>query len=371
MARRSRGDGSVFYDAARGCWVGQVDAGRDPQTGRRRRPKVSAPTKDECKELVRRLLEEKRKTGTVARRDTTVETVVRARLDNPPERVKSPVSQRVHEAHGARIIAALGKRRLVKLTPGDVDQFLRQMADAGYAAKTIADTRRLLADAIRRAERDGLVGRNAAALAELPAAGVKKSRAMTLAQVGALLGSELDPWLRAYVSAGIMCGLRPGELLGLLWEDTDLDERVIRVRRNLKNEQSRRTLVMPAAVAAALRALRAQQAADRLRAGAAWQDSGTVFCREDGSAPSERTAYKRFQAACERAGLGPGWHPHLMRHSFVSVLSAHGVDIDDIADAAGHVNATVTRVVYRHQISDKVARAAAAMDAIFGTGGAS
>ena len=49
MARRSRGDGSVFYDASRGCWVGSVDIGRDPETGRRRRRKVSAPTKTECR----------------------------------------------------------------------------------------------------------------------------------------------------------------------------------------------------------------------------------------------------------------------------------------------------------------------------------
>ena len=33
MARRARGDGSVYYDAARGCWVGSVDIGRNPQTG--------------------------------------------------------------------------------------------------------------------------------------------------------------------------------------------------------------------------------------------------------------------------------------------------------------------------------------------------
>jgi integrase len=44
-----------------------------------------------------------------------------------------------------------------------------------------------------------------------------------------------------------------------------------------------------------------------------------------------------------------------------------GLDIDAIADAAGHVNATVTRTVYRHQIADKVSLAAAAMDQIFGS----
>ena len=55
----------------------------------------------------------------------------------------------------------------------------------------------------------------------------------------------------------------------------------------------------------------------------------------------------------------------------MSLLSAAGVDMEDIADSVGHVNSVVTRTVYRHQISDTVARAAAAMDRIFGAGSAS
>ena len=52
------------------------------------------------------------------------------------------------------------------------------------------------------------------------------------------------------------------------------------------------------------------------------------------------------------------------------MLSDAGVDIEDIADAAGHIDSNVTRTVYRHSINDTVARASAAMDRIFGTGGA-
>lgn len=48
------------------------------------------------------------------------------------------------------------------------------------------------------------------------------------------------------------------------------------------------------------------------------------------------------------------------------MLSDAGVDIEDIAGAAGHVNSSVTRNVYWHQIADKVSKAAAAMDQIFG-----
>ena len=379
MARRSPGDGSVFYDAARGCWVGTVDIGRDPETGRRRRRKVSAPTSSECRAKLDALRDEKRRTGTVGRRDITVETVVRQLLDNPPPSVKSPISLQVRESHGARIIAAIGKKRLAKLTVVEVEQMLRKMVADGYAAKTIADTRALLKDAIRRAERDGQVGRNVAALADLPGGSRKQSKAMTLAQVGQLLGSDLDTWWRAYTTTGIMCGLRPGELLGLRWQDVDFTNRVIRVRSalvngelgELKTERSKRTMVLPIAAAAALRALRTQQAADRLRLGRHYQDADMVFAREDGSPSSRTTVGKGFRSRCEKAGLGPGWHCNELRHTHVSVLSDAGVDMEDIADSVGHVNSNVTRTVYRHQINEKIARAAAAMDRVFGAGGAS
>jgi integrase len=58
--------------------------------------------------------------------------------------------------------------------------------------------------------------------------------------------------------------------------------------------------------------------------------------------------------------------PREQRHSFVSVLSDAGVDIEQIADAVGHVNSTVTKAVYRHQIADEITAVATAMDAVFG-----
>jgi integrase len=50
----------------------------------------------------------------------------------------------------------------------------------------------------------------------------------------------------------------------------------------------------------------------------------------------------------------------------LSTSSNAGVDIEQIADAAGHANSHVTRTVYRHQIADKVSSAAKTMDDIFG-----
>jgi len=53
----------------------------------------------------------------------------------------------------------------------------------------------------------------------------------------------------------------------------------------------------------------------------------------------------------------------------VSIASDSGVSIEDIADAAGHVNPNITRAVYRHQISDTVTRAPAALDRALRAGG--
>ena len=59
-----------------------------------------------------------------------------------------------------------------------------------------------------------------------------------------------------------------------------------------------------------------------------------------------------FIILCDRAGIG-NWTPREQRHTFVSVLSASGVSIEDIAAAVGHVNSTVTKTAYRHQIATR------------------
>jgi integrase len=387
MARRSRrGRGTVFWDAARGSYTGQLSLGRDPQTHRRKRsPKVHAPTEAECWDLLDGLRDELRRTGSVAPRSATVEMILADLLASPPAEWASPLTLRGNADRIARITAALGKAKLQRLTVGQVERMLRDMAAAGSSADGIRRARSLLARAIRRAQRDGLVHRNVAELADVPRGTVRKSKAMTLGQVRALLALDLSPFWRAYIVTALTCGLRPGELGGLRWQDVDLSGATIRVRMclkalpgpdgkrvlvlaGLKTERSRRTMALPRDAAAVLRALKAQQAKDRLRLGTGYADSGLVFAAEHGGPRWPQDVRRQFARLCERAGLGAGWHPHETRHTWVSVLSDAGVDIEDIADAAGHVTSAVTRSTYRHQLADKLTKAPAAMDAILRPG---
>lgn len=383
--RGRRGGGTVFYDDARGCYVGQASYTDD--AGKRHRPKVFGKTAEEAQDKLDELRGEIKKTGTVSPKDLTVKHIMDDLLEHPPSDWKSPLTILGNKNRVKRIVDELGKVKLAKLTVTRIERFLDGLVDKGASTDTIKRSRNLLRLAIRRAQRDHpAIVQNVAALADLPSGTLRKSKAMNLEQIRALLAIELNPFWRAYIATGLMCGLRPGEILGLRWEDVDFDAGVIRVRMclkshpsketgkrvlvllDLKTEQSRRTIQMPRLVAVALRELRTDQARWKLKLGSAYdvRGMGLVFTDRAGSPRWAQDVRRYFKLLCGRAGIGDAWTPREMRHTFVSVLSHSGVDIEHIADAVGHVNSTITKIVYRHQIADEVTVAATAMDSIFG-----
>jgi hypothetical protein len=68
-------------------------------------------------------------------------------------------------------------------------------------------------------------------------------------------------------------------------------------------------------------------------------------------------------------GLTQGTQPRavavVLRHSFVSILSASEVPLEDISQLVGHVSTSVTETVYRHEIRPALTKGATAMDKIF------
>jgi integrase len=133
-----------------------------------------------------------------------------------------------------------------------------------------------------------------------------------------------------------------------------------------KTGKSRRTLALPRRCVDALREHRRLQAVDRLRAGELWQDHVLVFASTVGTPLSANNVIRAFQGLTEKAGLGKGWAPREMRHTFVSVLSAKGVPVESIALLAGHDRTSTTELVYRHELRPALTQGAEVMDRIFG-----
>ena len=87
----------------------------------------------------------------------------------------------------------------------------------------------------------------------------------------------------------VTAGLRIGELLGLRWEDVDLDAGILRVRRTKSQAKSGPTFTAPkngkgrgirltGRAVEALKSHKAAQNAERLKLGDLWEDNGLVFC---------------------------------------------------------------------------------------------
>jgi integrase len=295
------------------------------------------------------------------------------------------------------LLKSIGARKLRDLSAADVRQALATMA-AGYSTAAVSMGHLALKRAIRHAEANDLISRNAAALADTPKGQEgRPSKSLALDQAiavitaaGTLPVMELRPGLKdvrrpaelmhAYIVLSLLAGIRTEEARALRWAHVDLDGdpaatppvpphiavwRSVRAHGETKTERSRRTLALPAAAVQALRAWSASQADERLGAGDGWQDTGLVFTSHLGAALDAANVRKMFKRVCAEAGIGDGWTPRELRTSFVSLMSHQGVSIEEIARLVGHASTRTTEIVYRRELRPVITTGAEIMDQLF------
>jgi integrase len=202
-------------------------------------------------------------------------------------------------------------------------------------------------------------------------------RPVTPEQARRLIDAAADDRHRALYVTALATGLRQGELLGLRWDDVELDAGRLRVRHTLanvkgeltllepKSDRSRRFVMLPETVVTALRAHRTRQKMERLVAGTRWVDSDHVFTTMLGRPMHASTVTHAFQAALERAGL-PRSRFHDLRHAAATFLLAQGMTLEDVKHLLGHSSSTLTSNTYGHVLEQRQREVAAAMDAVLG-----
>jgi integrase len=357
-----------------GGFTGAVSCGFDA-TGRRLRVKrkgkgkTKAQVKDKLREVVDDL-----EAGVTAGLSYTVKDAVNDFLDKGLKGKSKSTVDNYRSLAGNNLIPQIGAIKLKELTADRLDVWIDERAGE-LSTRSLRLVHQILERSIRHAQARDKVRRNVASLITIPEGQAgRPSQAMTLDQAVSLLGtvgSGADFRLSAYVVVSLLTGVRTEEARALHWAEVDLEAgtvavyRSVRAKGDTKTRRSRRVLQMPKKVAAALKEHRKRQAAERLRAGEAWQDHDLVFCRLDGT-PLDRWQVRReFAEITRAAGLGEDWIPRELRHSFVSILSASDVPLEDISQLVGHVSTSVTETVYRHEIRPALTKGAAAMDKIF------
>lgn len=227
--------------------------------------------------------------------------------------------------------------------------------------------------ALGRAVKAGHLVRNVATLVDPPRKAPPRLRPLSGVEVRRLIESTADDRLAALYVTAVGLGLRQGELLGLRWQDVDLDAGKLTVRHSLaritgelsepKTERSRRLLTMPPTVTASLREHRRRQAVERLAAGSRWQDGGYVFTTRVGTPLDHRNALRAFQAALAKAGL-PLVGMHMLRHSAATLMLEQGEELVVVSKMLGHSTLSTTADIFAHFTESMRDEAATRMETI-------
>jgi integrase len=335
-----------------------------------------------------------RDAGVIGAGTQTVETYLNDWLATTLPRRRSggkPITAKTITGHTnavrLHIIPGIGRTKIQKLTIRQVEGLWQQMADDDLSRSTISHVRDTLNMALDHAVKYGEVPKNVSRFSDLPVTRpAAEPQALTLQQARSLVAflesSQGDErwdgyrYAAAYI-AQLHLGLRPGEVLGLKWDDIDLEGATLSVVRAIqvvdhfpilgatKTPGSVRTLRLAPVTVAALRAHRDRQAVEREDAAELWQEFGLVFPTGMGTITDPIAYGRSFKRACKAAGLGEDWTPRLLRHTFTSLGRAAGVSATVLADHNGH-SLRMTNDVYSLRVEDVNTGVAGAIDSMFG-----
>lgn len=225
---------------------------------------------------------------------------------------------------------------------------------------TVTYVHSVLKSALEHAVREDELPRNVARNVKTTAPRPRRFQPLTVPEARQFLHAASSDRLHVLYELALRTGLRRGELLGLHWEDLDLDGGTASIHRSLqrtrtdgltilhtKTRASERRIALPTECIHSLKSHRERQQEERQAAGMGWTDSGLVFTTPTGNPLDPANLTRRFGRLRDRAGLRR-IRFHDLRHSTATLLLEQGVDLVVIKELLGHAHIGVTAGVYAH-----------------------
>lgn len=268
-----------------------------------------------------------------------------------------------YEVDVRRIVKGLGQIRLRDLTTTALSAWYKELGES-YAPKTVKNTHGVLHKALSDEVNQGVLARNPADHAELPRAENPEVVAWTADELSRFLAHAESH--RLYAAWVLVCstGMRRSEVLGVRWQNLDLEagrlaavDTVVPVRNKptlrlgeTKSRRSRRVIALDKTTVAVLREHRKRQSEERLRAGEAWENLDLVCTDELGGIFSPDTFTRTTKRLAEEAGV-PILGPHdAARHTWATLALASGVHPKVVQERLGHSSIAITLDRYSHVI---------------------
>jgi integrase len=374
--RRGHGEGAIYFRESDQRWVTAVDLGY--VDGKRKRKVIYGKTRKEVAEKLKVVLRDQQQGLPVATDRQTLGQFLERWLE---EKVRTKNRPKTYHTYSQiirlHVLPTIGRVPLAKLAPQDLDRLFNRKLAEGLSPRTVHHVRAILRTALGQALKWGSVGRNVAVLTEPPQVQPYAATALTPQQAQALLDAAKNHRLESLYHVALWMGLREGEVLGLRWQDIDFEARTLRVAVTVqaiggklvigtpKTVKSNRTLPLPPALIASLRAHHLRQLQERLLGRTSWQDHDLVFPSIKGTPISPRNLVRDFKKLLMRAGL-PDIRFHDLRHTSASLLADQGVPVRVAMEILGHSDIRTTQNIYTHVLDDAKREALETMDRLLG-----
>lgn len=229
------------------------------------------------------------------------------------------------------------------------------------SARTVVGVRATLGSAFQRAVRQRMLARNPVREAETVKFKRIEKQCFDPDQALSFM-SQCQGVIGLLLKFMLNTGLRPEEVMAIRWKDLELESKpvvnvrqvILRIKSNgwrfdtPKTRNSVRRVGLPSFLVSELREHRKLQLADRLKLGRHYQDHDLVFAARVGTPYTHSPVRTEFKATLKRAGLSETMRVYDLRHSFVTLSLAAGVDLKTVSEEAGHATVAFTLDHYGH-----------------------
>lgn len=340
-----------------------------------RRRYVSAKTKTETRRALRQAMADADR-GLVFDADNLglSEYLDRWLSDSVRDTVKVTTFERYEQITRLHLKPALGRLKLKAVTPAHVRSLYREKLEGGASPRTVRYIHTTLHKALKQAIADGLISRNVTEAVKPPQITKEEMHPLAPDEVKLLLETAAEDRLEALYILAIHTGLRQGELLGLKWDDVDMETGTLQVRRTLsiteggpvlsapKTKGSSRSVQLTSKAVGALRSHLERQLDEIDRVGSLYSENGLIFASETGECLDRRNiTTHRFKPLLKKASL-PEIRFHDLRHTCATLLLSKNVNPKIVSEMLGHASIAITLDTYSHVLPNMRAEAAKAME---------
>ncbi|WP_300275209.1 site-specific integrase [uncultured Oscillibacter sp.] len=359
--KRANGEGNI-RKRKDGRWEGRYTAGHDPETGKPIYKNVLGRTQTEAKSKLKAAIEETKSLDITKAGKYTVGAWMDEWFENYAKVKVRPSSHQTYRGYiDNHIKPNIGKIPLEKLTSLELQKLYKKLLEKGrverieskgqskgLSPKTVRNIHQIIASAMKLAKEQEIVVSDPTEGCALPKLERKEMQTLLVEQLASFLREAKESGVFEFYYVELATGLRRGELLGLKWEDIDLEKGNLRVKRQvaringevteapLKTKNAYRTLPLAEDTIAVLK----QQ---KKKVGS----SHWVFPSPTGGPISPDSVLHMLHRVLKRAGL-PRVRFHDLRHTFATLALQNGVDIKTVSGMLGHFSAGFTLDTYAH-----------------------